>query len=180
MAKILNRKVQFEGVVYKSEKLRIQLDDGSIIDRDSITKNECSVGLVYHKGKDKFILVQEFRVGSMSNEIGGVAGIIERNEHPEQGIAREAIEETGYTPTKIESLGFSYTSSGFTDEKIHYFYIEVDGEPNVQQLDSDEQIEVLEYSRNDLFLMIASNQITGNHLQVCVLKCIMQGFLKFK
>lgn len=170
MSRILDEQLQFDGVVYKSVGRTIKLDNGEVIKRDVIVKNECVVGVVRHKSKGKFIFAKEFRVGSMSQDIGAVAGIVDDGESPVESIAREVKEEIGYTPTSIASLGYAYSSSGYSNEKINYFFVDVDGEPEGQSLDRDEYIEILEIDSEELEKMIVNNEITSNHLLACLLK----------
>jgi len=52
------------------------------------------------------------------------AGKIEEDEKPEEAAVRELIEETGYSPTKVEELGKFVVSPGYSNEVI-YVYLAV-------------------------------------------------------
>lgn len=98
-----------------------------------------SIDVVRHPGAaavlpvtsdDQVILVRQFRppIRRTSTEIP--AGILDRpDEDPLTCAARELFEETGYRHTSIEFLGGIYTSAGFTDEYVHLFLAETEGEP---------------------------------------------------
>jgi ADP-ribose pyrophosphatase len=71
--------------------------------------------------KDKILLLQEYRypVRSWQWEIPG--GLIDGTESPEEAARRELKEETGYEIDQLESLGYTYTTFGVSDEKVHLF-----------------------------------------------------------
>ena len=56
--------------------------------------------------------------------------------------ARELEEETGYRASRIESLGWFYTSPGFADERMHVF-LATGLVPVPQRLEPGEELEVV-------------------------------------
>lgn len=165
------------GVVYSDTTFEVTLSDGKKIMRDMITKSPCVVALVKDTSTSNptAILVNEFRIGSMKNENGFPAGIIDHKETPIQAVVREVIEETGMIPYKVDYLGESFTSSGFTNEKIHYFYVEVNNkEMRKQELDHDEQITLVHIPFNDIWRYINDGELTGSHAHACLLKYLMK------
>ena len=152
--KVVEQEHQYDGVVFDVIKLTLEHDDGTRFKRNLVSKSECVVVLTYHKDKEKFLLTKEFRVGSMSESFGFVAGMIDKGETPESAAERELQEETGYgipsRGSKLMYLGNCFSSSGFTDERVHYYYAEVSGSPFPQQLDHDEKIELVEVTKNGL------------------------------
>jgi ADP-ribose diphosphatase len=169
-------KENYKGAIYTDRTEEISFPDGKKITRDVIVKNEVAVALVHNIDTDTVVLIREFRVGSMKYELGGVAGIVEVGEYPMNAIVRELVEETGYSDTVIvQSLGTTMTSSGFTNEKVHHFYIKVRGLRGDQNLDADESIEVIERPFGDIAIMMANGEITSNHLHACLLKLMMNN-----
>jgi 8-oxo-dGTP pyrophosphatase MutT (NUDIX family) len=178
MTKVIGSKEVYDGRIFKCHELVIETDEETIITRNLVCKSPCVVALVRHRGegRDQIVLTKEFRVGTMKKEYGFVAGMIDEGESPSQAIVRELNEETGYRENninKITYLGQSETSSGFTDELIHYFYIEVVGEPSEQHFDHDENIELEYVDYNKLLPLINAEVITSSHAQVCTLKYFM-------
>jgi 8-oxo-dGTP pyrophosphatase MutT (NUDIX family) len=179
MTRVIATEMNREGAIYTDETRTIILDDNSKIVRDVIIKRPCVVALVKDVSTSTpfAVLVNEFRVGTMKNENGFPAGIVDEGEEPIQAIVREVIEETGMIPVKVEYLGDSYTSSGFTNEHIHHFYVEVDGKnQKEQELDHDEQITLVHIPFNDVFGYIESGKLVGSHAHACLLKYILKHY----
>lgn len=90
------------------------------------------------------------------------AGKIDKGETPEQCIVRELEEETGYRPLKLEKVFEAYTSCGCSDEYMHYFTAIVEKIPEGERKlfpEIDEDLEVLDVSRETFEKMIKENQI---------------------
>jgi UDP-sugar diphosphatase len=108
--------------------------------------------LIYHKGKDAFVLVQQFRPAVYLNNNLGVttelcAGIVDKNLSLKHIAAEEIEEECGYriTVDQLEKITSFYTSVGFAGSKQMLYYTEVDEDIKVSEGGGvdDEQIEVI-------------------------------------
>jgi ADP-ribose pyrophosphatase len=174
---VIGSKEKYDGKIFKCHELVIEMEDGSVITRNLVSKSPCVVALVRLRGNgDYVVLTREFRVGTMKEEYGFVAGMVDKGEQAKHAAIRELREETGYTENNINKLvyiGQSETSSGFTDEIIWYYYIEVVGDPVEQELDQDEKIDLEYIDYRDLLTWIKEGKITSSHAQVCVLKYFM-------
>ena len=166
---VIRKEIAFQ----KRESLSI-----STIVRDVVIKNPVVVCLVHNTDTEEVILVREYRAGSNSIEVGFVAGIVDDGEEPIQAAIRETIEETGYVPYKVEYLGATNTSAGFTNERVHHFHVKVKGNPSAQDLDNDEEIEVITRPLFDIESMLTDGTIEGNHAHATVLKAALIGSLK--
>lgn len=176
MSKVIGKVEKYDGRIFKCQEMAIELSDGTIITRNLVEKSSCVVALVRHKSRNTVFLTEEFRVGSLEEELGFVAGIVDEGEIDDEAVVRELEEETGYPVEQVESihfLGEGLTSSGFTNEKISYYYIEVDGEPKEQKLDHDERIKLIEVQFDDMLSYMNNGTISGNHAQVCTFKYLM-------
>lgn len=108
--------------------------------------------LIYHKDKDAFVLVKQFRPAVyLNNNIGMTvelcAGIVDKNLSL-MHIAKEEIEEEcGYHVTidRIEKIASFYTSVGFAGSRQMMYYVEVDESMKVSEGGGvdDEMIEVV-------------------------------------
>lgn len=101
----------------------------------------------YHK--DKIILVKQFRYPINMYSIEFPAGLIDKGETPESTAVRELLEETGYSGEITEVSPPLCTSAGITSEIIYSVQMNITSERNAQQLESSEEIEVLEFDRNN-------------------------------
>jgi len=101
----------------------------------------------YHK--DKIILVKQFRYPIDMYSIEFPAGLIDKGETPESTAVRELLEETGYDGEITSVSPPLCTSAGITSEIIYSVQMNITSERNAQQLESAEEIEVLEFSRDN-------------------------------
>jgi len=140
------------------------------VDKDwEIVKAHDSVAiLIYHKQKDAFVLVKQFRAAVyLNNNIGLTlelcAGIVDKT-IPLLEIAREEIEEEcGFTVASenIERVTSFHTSVGFAGAKQTLYYAEVDESMQTSEgggID-DEQIEVVYLPVSDVQTFIYDEKI---------------------
>lgn len=123
--------------------------------------------LISHRGgvccvavtpENKILLVKQFRKAVEKSLIELPAGTLEMGETPEQSIIREMKEETGYRITNVEPIVRFYPSPGYTNELGNLFFADA-VEKGERNLDSDEDIEVLELSLEDIFKKIEQEEI---------------------
>ena len=85
------------------------------------------------------LLVRQTRHAVRSSLVEIPAGVLDVDgEDAITAAARELFEETGYRHRSIEFLGGIYTSAGFSDEYVHLFVAEIEGEPDGEPEDGIE------------------------------------------
>lgn len=106
----------------------------------------------------QIVLVKQFRypTGRVLLEIP--AGKLEAAEDLEDCVRRELTEEIGYEPELIVHLASVWTTPGFTDEIIH-LYLAKGLKPLRRQMDSDEFLEVVTMSKEELFKHLYEEQL---------------------
>jgi ADP-ribose pyrophosphatase len=121
-------------------------------ERCSRKNNTKAVMIVpYHISKEKYLMIQEFRIPIRGYEIGFPAGLIEENENIEDAIKRELKEETGMDLVSIKEISpFTYSSSGMTDEAVAIAFVDVDGEVSDKFLEPSEDIIPMLVSKNEI------------------------------
>lgn len=121
-------------------------------ERCSRKNNTKAVMIVpYHVSKEKYLMIQEFRIPIRDYEIGFPAGLIEENENIEDAISRELKEETGLDLVSIKEISpFTYSSSGMTDEAVAIAFVDVDGEVSDKFLEPSEDIIPMLVSKNEI------------------------------
>ena len=77
------------------------------------------------------------------------AGTLEPGESPAECAARECLEETGFNPARVDSLGYFYTSPGILAERM-YAFVATGLTEQQQNLDEHEEIEVGYYSLDEI------------------------------
>jgi len=127
--------------------------------------------LVKNTDTNKFLLVKQNRIPvAVKNTNQGIcieccAGIIDKYQHSKSSlyqaklVARdEILEELGYHKENLKDIELVDTllsSVGTVGSKQYLFYCEVnDSEYTGQHLEPDEEIEVIEYTSNDLMDLI--------------------------
>lgn len=86
------------------------------------------------------------------------SGKIEQGEDPESCIIRELEEEVGVHANKIQKIGLIYAAPSYSNEIIHLYIAENLIKIN-SMMDPDEEIEVLEISKNDIKDLIEKEEI---------------------
>lgn len=118
MEKYTLRHASFEGASLK-------------IARELYVANEAACAVLYDPRLDAIGLIEQFRIGSLGSEHGpwsleGVAGMMDKDEAPDELVARELEEEAGLRPEKLIPITSYYSSPGCSAEKIHLFCAIVD------------------------------------------------------
>ncbi|PCK87981.1 ADP-ribose pyrophosphatase [Rhizobium sophoriradicis] len=123
--------------------------------------------LLYDPKRDVVVLVRQFRLavhlnGDPAWMIEVPAGLLD-DDHPEQAIRREAMEETGYHLRDARFLFKCYPSPGAITEVVHFFVSLIDITDRVAEgggLDEEhEDIEVLEVPLGEAAQMIENGEI---------------------
>lgn len=111
---------------------------------------EVELELVHHRGAAAVVpvmedgtvlLVRQYRYATGGWLLEIPAGKLDGGESPETCAAREAEEEVGYRPGKLEPLGWIWTTPGFADEKI-WLYLATDLQVAQQGLEDDEVLSI--------------------------------------
>lgn len=136
--------------------------------REVYNRGNGAVILLYNSAKKTVVLTRQFRLPTFLNGntsgmvIEACAGLLD-TENPEECIIRETEEETGYRLSSVKKVFQSYMSPGSVTEILHFFIGEYQSEMKVSEggglAEEHENIEVLEYSFNDAYQMIASGEI---------------------
>jgi ADP-ribose pyrophosphatase len=125
------------------------------VTRDVVRRQDASVGLVRHRTRGTLVFIEQFRLAAHGKGSGWMieicAGKLDDGETPEQAMRRELTEETGYEALSLAPVTSFFVSPGYTDERMHLFDIEVDGEPGEAPGDGHEDIRLLELSVEEAF-----------------------------
>ena len=148
--------------VYTGKTISLKVDTVEVPNRGyqkrEIVEHNGAVGIVAITSENKVVLVRQYRK-AVEKELWEIpAGKIEIGENPKECAIRELKEETGYSAENMKLIHKFYTSAGFSNQKIYIFLAEnlIQGD---RDLDEDEFLEVHEIDKDELYNMIARNEI---------------------
>jgi len=138
-----------------------------VVRRLNFERGDSVAALLHHAGRGAAILVNQFKYPAYDKGPGWmtevVAGMIDKDETPEQAVRREIQEETGYTADRVEHISTFYLSPGGSSERIVLFYAAVSGiAPNDGYgglASEDEDIKVIEIPVADAFAQVRRGEI---------------------
>jgi nudix-type nucleoside diphosphatase (YffH/AdpP family) len=144
-------------------------EDSETQTREVYDRGNGAVILLYNIAKKTVVLTKQFRLPTYLNGnstgmlIEACAGMLD-NDNPIDCIIRETEEETGYRLSSVKKVFESYMSPGAVTEILYFFVGEYEPEMKVSDggglEEEHEHIEVLEYSFDKAYQMIASGEIT--------------------
>jgi ADP-ribose pyrophosphatase len=127
---IAERETCFKGF-YKLDRLvlRHELFAGGMsrkISRELFVRHDAVCVLPYDPQRDDVVLIEQFRVGAMGKTANPwlvelVAGLIDKDEQPEEVAHREAQEEAGLVFAALWPMTKYFPSPGGSDEFVHLF-----------------------------------------------------------
>ncbi|WP_428241822.1 NUDIX domain-containing protein [Gynuella sp.] len=132
--KIINRERVFDGF-YKLDRFRVQHElfnggMGAEIVREVMVRPDAVCVLLFDPTLDQLVFVEQFRVAASFHGnpwlLELVAGLIDKDETPEQVGRREAMEEAGLSLGRMEKICDYLPSPGGSNEKVFLYAAEVD------------------------------------------------------
>ena len=157
----------FNGILIDVYHDVIKLPDGRDAVRE-IVKHAPAAAVLPVDTDGKLIFVRQYRhtVKDMTLEIP--AGILEKDEDPATGAARELEEETGKVAGKLTLLFRFYSSIGFCDEGLS-IYLAEDLTSTCQKLDDDEFVTIERYTPDEAFKLITEGKIIDSKTTAAIL-----------
>ena len=98
----------------------------------------------------RFVLVRQWRHGSLSLSTEFPGGVIDRGETPAQAAERELLEETGYKPGKLTKLGSMSPNPAIMNNRVHFFLAEDLEKVGNQELDPDEYVSFFKEKKTEV------------------------------
>ena len=140
---------------------------GKLINRELFVRHDAVCVLPYDPQRDCVVLIEQFRVGALDKSVNPwlielVAGLIDKDEQPEQVARREAVEEAGLELAELWPLTQYYPSPGGSDERVHLYVGRCDsrGAGGVHGLEEEgEDIRVLVWSLDEALAAMDDGRI---------------------
>ncbi|ADD69157.1 NUDIX hydrolase [Denitrovibrio acetiphilus DSM 12809] len=150
-------------LVYKDPVLQVEHRDFHFKKNDEVgtftvvsMKDWAVIVPVTEEGR--FVLVKQYRVGTRSVAYEFPGGALEKGEKPEEGAARELVEETGYCGSLSKLCDLS-PNPAFMDNTCYLYLAENCTKTSDLSLDPFEDIEPAEFSLRDVENMILNGEI---------------------
>lgn len=142
--------------------------DGKTVDPYFVVELPVSACAMAITADNEVIMVQQYRhpIGIELLELPG--GFIDANETPEQAIARELLEETGYAFSDIIRLGITAANPGVLNNYTYMFLATGGKKVSDQQLDANEEIAIHLKRVEEIRNMLAKNEIVQSMHALCM------------
>ncbi|HLV25392.1 MAG TPA: NUDIX hydrolase [Gemmatimonadales bacterium] len=153
----------FTGRIISLDIDRVRFPDGSEGDLEMVRHPGASAIVPFLSdpaGDDpQVLLIRQYRHAAEGYLFEVPAGRLDPGETPEQCARRELREETGCIAERMEHLMTTYTTPGFTDEKIHLYMAVGLTQAGEAELEADEFVEPHTVTLSRALAMIQSGEI---------------------
>ena len=168
--KTLSSEYLFNDQWFKVRKEKCKTPSGKIVDPYYVYEFPTWVGAVPVTSDGKIVMVRQYRhaLGETIIEIPGGC-VDETDKNPEEAVARELLEETGYSFTSYEYLGRISPNPSTNTNVLHMFLAKGGQKVAMQKLDENEEIEVVLLSMDELKQLLREHKI----IQSMHVSCIM-------
>ena len=154
---LLNRVLIYAGRIFSVAKHEYRLPDGRNFTYD-VVEHSGAITIVPVDKDGCLIFVRQYRVGSGTELLEFPAGLLEEDEDPLSGAAREVREEIGMAAGKMDHLGYFYMVPGYSTEHMH-IYLATNLYPSPLPQDQDEFLEIVRIPVKRVMEMARSGQI---------------------
>ncbi len=127
---IVEREQCFSGF-YRLDRLQLRHrlfsgDMGRQLERELFVRHDAVCVLPYDPRRDEVVLIEQFRIGAVGKVdnpwlIELVAGLIDKDEQPEEVARREAMEEAGLEVADLWPVTTYFPSPGGSTERVHLY-----------------------------------------------------------
>jgi GDP-mannose pyrophosphatase NudK len=178
-----------EHYVLKKLDFELQQDNGDWKNkkREVFDHGNAVTALLYNKEEKTIILTRQFRIATYVNgNASGMltetcAGLIDKNETPEETIKREIKEETGYELSCVEKVYQAYTSAGSLTELLYLYVAPYTKTQKVSEggglKNEGEHVQVLEMPFEEAKSMLENGEIQDAKTIILLQYALLKGLL---
>ncbi len=155
------RRLLNKRIVYQGKIISVEVDDLEYNGRPTlreVVRHPGGVVILAEVEPDRIAFVRQHRYPPDCELLELPAGKLDAGEDPVLAAARELEEETGFRPLELEQVCAYYTSPGFCDELLRFFYARrVQRHSADPEFDEELQLEL--HSLEEALRMIAGGEI---------------------
>jgi ADP-ribose pyrophosphatase len=162
--------------VLKKTTYALRTADGKWVEntRETYDRGNGATLLLYNRARRTMVLTRQFRLPAYVNGHHGflveaAAGLLD-GARPEERIAAEVEEETGYRVKNVRRLWDVFMSPGSVTERLHFFVAEYEAADRVGAggglADEGEDLEVLELGIDAALAMIGTEIVDGKTIML--------------
>ncbi len=168
--KILSSEYLFKDLWFTVRKDRCETPMGKIIDPYYVYEFPTWVAAVPVTEDGRIVMVRQYRhaLGEVCIELPGGC-VDDTDKDPQEAIARELLEETGYSFSSYEYLGKISANPSSNNNLLHMFLARGGKKVAEQKLDANEEIEVVYLTLDELKQLLKENKI----IQAMHVSCIL-------
>ena len=149
----------------------MKTDQGDILPDYYVGKKSDFI-MVFATTEDGQVIVERgYSHGAGEFSMGLVAGCVDENEAPEETVARELLEETGYAVAfdDIHYIGSYFVSASWLKDRAHLFWAVNACKIREPRLEKGESITVLLKTEDEVMELIRTNQFRDPYSCLAVL-----------
>jgi len=168
--RVISSEYLFNDLWFKVRKDICETPAGKIIDPYYVYEFPTWVAAVPVTEDGKIIMVLQYRhaLGEVCLEVPG--GCVDDTDKDfQQAIARELLEETGYSFTSYDYLGKISANPSTNNNLLHMFLAKGGKKVSEQQLDGNEEIEVDLFTVEQVKQLIKENKIIQSMHVTCIM-----------
>ena len=154
---IINSQSIFDGHVFQIRRDRLKMPNDKISELDIVVHADSVCMLPIDENKNIWF-VRQYRHPAQREILELPAGVLEKDEKPDECAQREIREEIGMEAGKIINLGGFYLAPGYSTEFM-YVYIMLDLSANPLQPDENEFLRVERIPKENVFDLIEKGKI---------------------
>lgn len=166
--KELSSECVYNGKIMTVCRDEVELSTGKKSFRE-VVHHSGGVVILALKDDNTVLMVKQFRYPLKQELLELPAGKLEKGESPDLAAKRELEEETGYRAQNWKSLGYIFTSAGYSTEKL-YLYLASELEYVGEHPDDGEILKTLEFNINDIYKMINTGEINDAKTLCAILR----------
>jgi nudix-type nucleoside diphosphatase (YffH/AdpP family) len=143
--------------------------DGSMsptVRRLNFERGDSVAAILVNKARNTVVLVNQFKYPAFDKGPGWitevVAGMIAKDETPENALHREVLEETGFRIRNVEPIATFYVSPGGSSERIKLYYAEIVSTPKQEGgglAEEQEDIKICEIKTKEILAQLERGEI---------------------